>query len=122
MRVLVCDDDLEVGPVMVQLFEFDGWDADFVTSGPACLDALRGGDLPDVLVLDQVMPGMLGTEVAQRLRDDGRTLPIVLCSAHLGPDVSADVERLDLTTISKIDLQALLRVCRRLTLGTQLAG
>ncbi len=119
MRVLVCDDDVEVGTVIAKLFEFDGWQAQSVSSGPACLESVRGPEVPDVIVLDQVMPDMLGTDVAQRLRSDGYARPIVLCSAHLGPEVNADVERLDLTTVSKIDLEALLRICRRLTLGTQ---
>ncbi len=114
MRVLVCDDDAEVGTVIARLFELDGWQAESVTSGPACLDAVRAGDLPDVVVLDQVMPEMTGTEVAQQLRDDGWDGPVVLCSAHLGKEVDADVERLDLMTVSKIDLEALLRVCRRM--------
>ena len=122
MRVLVCDDDREVGPVIAKLFEFDGWQAQLVTSGPACLEAMQSEEQPDVVVLDQVMPGMLGVEVAARLRDEGCTLPIVLCSAYLGPELTDDVERLNLTTVSKIDLEALLRVCRMLTLEPKLAG
>lgn len=118
MRVLVCDDDLEVGPVIAKLFQFEGWTTHLVTSGQACLDAVRGAEsLPDVVVLDQVMPEMLGLEVAEQLRADGFERPIVLCSAYLGPELAAGVERLDLLTVSKIDLEALTRICRNATLA-----
>jgi FixJ family two-component response regulator len=36
----------------------------------------------DVLLLDQNMPGLLGSEVAQQLYDEGWRIPIVLLSAE----------------------------------------
>ena len=111
MRVLVCDDDLEVGPVIASILAVEGWDVRCVASGEECLTAVAD-DAPDVLVLDQVMPGLTGTEVADSLRRSGFDGPIVLCSAYLGPELTAEIERLDLEPISKIDLDALVRTVR----------
>ncbi len=110
MRVLVCDDDPVLGQFLEGCFAADGWDIDLVESGEDCLAALASGPTPDVIVLDQVMPGLQGTEVAGRLRDDGFTRPIVLCSANLAAAKDADVSRLGLLTVNKIDVPAVVRV------------
>ena len=76
------DDD----PVIVNLlqvnFEIEGYDVLAATGGEAGLAQARLGH-PDVIVLDVMMPGMDGLEVARRLRDDEETkaIPIILLSA-----------------------------------------
>ena len=112
MRVLVCDDDATVGTFIATMFGFEGWDTAVVTSGELCLATLAEGPEPDVLVLDQVMPGLQGTEVAEQLRAQGFRRPIILCSAHLGVEQRDDIARLDLLPINKIDIQAVLRLAQ----------
>ena len=88
--VLVCDDD----PIIVNLlqvnFEIEGYDVIPATGGDAGLARARS-DRPDVIVLDVMMPGIDGLEVARRLRADEATrrIPIVLVSAKAQ---SADVD------------------------------
>jgi two-component system phosphate regulon response regulator PhoB len=88
--VLVVDDD----PVIVNLlrvnFEIEGYDVLTATAGEAGLAQARSGD-PDVIVLDVMMPGMDGIEVAGRLRADEATkrIPIILLSAKAQ---SADIQ------------------------------
>jgi DNA-binding response OmpR family regulator len=80
--VLVVDDD----PVIVNLlqvnFEIEGYDVLAATGGEAGLAQARNGH-PDVIVLDVMMPGIDGLEVARRLRSDSdtREIPIILLSA-----------------------------------------
>ena len=80
--VLVVDDD----PVIVNLlqvnFEIEGYDVLAATGGEAGLAQARLGH-PDVIVLDVMMPGIDGLEVARRLREDPETasIPIILLSA-----------------------------------------
>jgi CheY-like chemotaxis protein len=112
MRVLVCDDDVDVGGFLVTLFDLEGWTCELVTSGEACLEHLEKTERPDVLVLDQVMPGLTGIAVADRLRADDFLRPIILCSGHLGPELNDDVDRLGLIPVNKIDLQALVRIIK----------
>lgn len=80
--VLVVDDD----PVIVNLlhlnFEMEGYDVLTATGGEdGLLQAHRAR--PDVVVLDVMMLGMDGIEVARRLRQDPDTkdIPIILLSA-----------------------------------------
>lgn len=115
MRVLVCDDDADVGGFLRTLFDLEGWSCELVTSGEECLEHLEhleSHERPDVLVLDQVMPGLTGIEVADRLRAEGFVTPIILCSGHLGPELNDEIARLALVPVNKIDLQALVRVVR----------
>jgi DNA-binding response OmpR family regulator len=88
--VLVVDDD----PVIVNLlqvnFEIEGYDVLAATGGEAGLALARSGH-PDVIVLDVMMPGIDGFEVARRLRADETTtsIPIILLSAKAQ---AADIE------------------------------
>lgn len=122
MRVLVCDDDADVGSFLCTVFDLEGWRTEFVTSGEACLATLAESEPPDALVLDQLMPGITGIETADRLRAAGFELPIILCSGHLGPELAGDVERLDMTPCNKIDLQALVRIVRAAVRASRPAG
>jgi DNA-binding response OmpR family regulator len=80
--VLVVDDD----PVIVKLlqvnFEMEGYRVLTATDGEQAVRRARD-EHPDAVVLDVMMPGTDGLEVARRLRADPatRTLPIVLLSA-----------------------------------------
>lgn len=53
-----------------------------VGSGREALDALANGHRPDVLVTDQVMPGMTGVELAAAVRRLRPELPIVLATGY----------------------------------------
>lgn len=95
--VLVCDDD----PVIVNLlqvnFEIEGYDVIAATGGEAGLAQARLGH-PDVIVLDVMMPGIDGLEVAHRLRADEETrhIPIILLSAKAQTsDIQAGLEVAD---------------------------
>jgi DNA-binding response OmpR family regulator len=80
--VLVVDDD----PVIVNLlrvnFEIEGYEVLTATASESGLTQARFGN-PDVIVLDVMMPGIDGIEVARRLRADEATsrIPIILLSA-----------------------------------------
>jgi hypothetical protein len=67
------------------------------------------------------MPGLTGIETAEQLRAGGFVRPIILCSGHIGPELSSDIERLELVPCNKIDLEALVRVVRVATRNARLA-
>lgn len=82
--VLLVDDDEAIRRVAeLTLAHLGGWEVRTVTSGPAALDALAATELPDVVLLDMMMPGMDGAEVFRRIRADPRTadVPVVFMTA-----------------------------------------
>jgi CheY-like chemotaxis protein len=113
MRLLVVDDDLSVGKLLRAIFEGEGWQIDYASSGDECL-AMVGAASPDVIVLDHMMPGLTGIETARQLRSGGFDKPIVLFSAYVGPDLQTAVRELDLKAVSKVDTQAVIRIVESL--------
>jgi CheY-like chemotaxis protein len=109
VRLLVVDDDVSVGKLMRAIFDRDGWEVTNATSGEECLSMVREAP-PDVIVLDNMMPGLTGIETARQLRRDGFAKPIVLFSAYDGPDLERAAQELDLKPVAKVDTQAVIRI------------
>lgn len=83
VRVLVADDD----PVILRLIEvnlgLEGFEVETAIGGEDAIAKARQVD-PDVILLDVMMPGVTGWDVAARLRADGATahIPVVFLSAR----------------------------------------
>ena len=76
------DDNANACRMMVRLVKSCGHDTACVTSGEEALEYL-GQNRVDLVILDNMMPGMNGIEVLLRIRLDPRTtdLPVVMWSA-----------------------------------------
>ena len=87
--VLVVDDDEPTGDALRRLLGRMGYTARWASSGDEALSALRTG-MPDLIVLDWMMPGMNGLEVLRRLRADPatQTLPVIVYTAASSPAVA----------------------------------
>ncbi len=93
--VLVVDDDPTVAEVVVDYLRQAGFATEHATDGPTAL-AMAADALPDLVVLDLMLPGMDGLEVCRRLRDRGQ-VPVVMLTALgdesdrvLGLEIGAD--------------------------------
>jgi adenylate cyclase len=86
-RILVVDDQPDNVQLLADLLTLHGYVVETAFSGQAALDAIARS-VPDLVLLDVVMPGMSGLQVLRQLRVDPRlaALPIVLVTA-LDPDV-----------------------------------
>src|SRR5687768_12965465 len=75
-RVLLVEDDPNVSEVVVRYLERDGFSVRLIVDGREALaEALS--DLPDIVVLDIMLPGMDGIEVCRRLRSNA-PIPIIM--------------------------------------------
>ncbi|MFA6955262.1 MAG: response regulator [Thermoanaerobaculia bacterium] len=81
-RLLVIDDDSAFRAMLDEELRELGYDIRWASSGEEGLEAARA-DVPDVVVLDLVMPGMSGFEVAERLKQDSATenIPILVMTS-----------------------------------------
>ena len=68
-RILVVDDELEVGQVISEVLEIDGHEVDVATSGQEALERL-GEARYDVILSDIRMPGMDGQSLFRRLKEE----------------------------------------------------
>lgn len=83
MRVLVVDDSATIRAVLGKMLVQNGHVVLSAGSGEAAL-ALARENVPDLVFLDIVMPGMNGFAVLRALRHDARTLdiPIIMISGN----------------------------------------
>lgn len=80
-RLLCVDDDPETLKVRRLLFETSGYFVVTAESGEAALEILAAGPAVDLVLLDYLMPGMNGDELANRLRQRFPSLPLIAVSA-----------------------------------------
>ncbi len=78
-RILIVDDESTIRDVLRRYLEREGFEVIDAADGQAALGAVESG-LPDLAVLDLMLPGMDGLTLAERLRDLG-PLPIVMLTA-----------------------------------------
>ena len=83
LRVLVVDDEPLIRSVARRTLERNGYQVDEAEGGARALELLIGyHPLPDVVMLDMVMPDLDGAEVLRRLRAAGSNVPVVLSSGY----------------------------------------
>jgi two-component system, OmpR family, phosphate regulon response regulator PhoB len=89
--VLVVDDDPDVCDLVTYKLEQSGFDVRRASDGDAALREVAG-KVPDLVLLDIMMPGISGLEVLQRWRADAATaaMPVILLTAKAQEN---DVER-----------------------------
>jgi two-component system response regulator MprA len=79
-RLLLVDDDPRVLSAIGRRLAFEGFVVEPASSGQQALD-LAAERPPDLVILDVMMPGLDGLEVAQRLRRAG-PVPILMLTAR----------------------------------------
>ena len=77
--VLVVDDDVRILRMTGRILELDGYRALTANSGEAALNMFDEG-IPDLILLDIMMPGMDGYAVCQRIREFSQ-IPIIMVTA-----------------------------------------
>ena len=80
--VLVADDDQKITDMLRRTLSYEGYRVVTATDGPGALAAVES-ERPDVVVLDWMMPGMSGLEVARRLAAEGSAgAPVLMLTAR----------------------------------------
>ncbi len=110
------EDDKELGSAVCQLLNEFGYRASFTVDGVAALEQLNTIHLPDLIILDLMMPRMDGWKFRdEQLRDPRlNDIPVVVLSA-----VGEIAESINVTCIlpKPVDPAALLnaveQICRR---------
>ncbi|MBK1876996.1 response regulator [Pelagicoccus mobilis] len=118
--ILVVDDNLGARRSIEALLSNESYNFLLADSGQTALDLLEE-NIPDVILLDVMMPGMSGFEVCKRIREDRRVseIPIIMITAL--DDEESMIEGIDAGAddflskpISKIELRSRIRSILRL--------
>ncbi|OSQ46901.1 response regulator [Thalassospira alkalitolerans] len=74
-RVLIAEDEETIVESLSFLMEKEGYEVSVATDGQTAI-AMIARDLPDMVLLDVMMPGCDGFEVVRAVRDNPQTRPI----------------------------------------------
>jgi len=78
IQVLVVDDDPTTRMVIRASVSQWGYEVEEAQDGKEAYDYLRAGNLPDILLLDWVMPEMDGLSLCNHLREEDIELPYII--------------------------------------------
>lgn len=81
-KILIVDDDIDSLKLIGLMLQRHGYEVIAANSGGQALQKVEG-DIPNLIILDVMMPDMNGLEVARRLRANPRTanVPIIMFTA-----------------------------------------
>ena len=97
-NVLIIEDEKDLAELLAFNLEKEGYTATCVHDGKLGLER-ASADIPDLILLDLMLPGLLGTDICKALRKDQRTaqIPIIMITAKgdeidrvVGFEVGAD--------------------------------
>ncbi|GHO84117.1 response regulator transcription factor [Dictyobacter formicarum] len=82
-RIVVVDDDREIREIITFVLARHGYQVEAVASGRQ-LQRLLVSQLPDLIILDVMMPGEDGYHICRSLRTDPATrdIPVMMITAH----------------------------------------
>jgi len=96
VRILVIEDDASIVDGLRTALEAEGYEVEVATDGRRGFERAQRDDVGLVL-LDIMLPGMSGLEILKKLRDTGRTTPVLVLTARgeepdrvLGLELGAD--------------------------------
>ena len=92
MNILVVEDEIRLSETIAQLLVEQRYSADIVHNGDDGLEYALSGQY-DVVILDVMLPGLDGCEVARRLRQAKNATPVLMLTAR--SEVSDKVKGLD---------------------------
>ncbi len=93
-RIAIVDDDPLFVEYLATFLRSRGYETAVYTSGTALLAALTGKQVPDVVLLDVLMPTMNGLEALRAIRAASPNLPVIMLSGQQVPATIVDAVRL----------------------------
>lgn len=114
-RVLIVDDEEFLRKMIVMGFERDGFTVFQADNGEDAVK-IAGQELPELILLDLVMPRLLGFEVCQILRNDHRfskTAIIIMSAKSYKPDMDKAAELgADAYVVKPFEMAEMLKTAR----------
>ena len=114
-KVLIVDDEDFFRRIVAMGFEREGFNVIQADNGEDGLK-IAGKEMPDLILLDLVMPRLLGFEVCQALRKDKRfdnTAIIIMSAKSYNPDLDKAAELgADDYVVKPFEFQDLLKTAR----------
>ncbi|MEO0087245.1 MAG: response regulator [candidate division WOR-3 bacterium] len=82
MKILLVDDNFELGFTLKELLELKGFQVEYVEDGFAALDKFKENNF-DLVIMDIVMPGMDGIEIFKKMKEIKKDIKAIFVSAFI---------------------------------------
>lgn len=92
-HILVTDDEKSIRSSLREILEFEGYHVLEAETGTEVFEILENENV-DLMLLDIKMKGMDGMEVLEKLRDQGRTFPVIMISGHGTIEVAVEATKM----------------------------
>lgn len=91
-KIIVVDDKITIGKIIAAYLAAD-YDFEYFENPLPCIERLKQGNLPDLIISDILMPNMKGDKFLEYLKDDPtfKAIPVIMLSSE---DSSSDRIRL----------------------------
>ena len=124
-KVLIVDDEEDYLKMLGERITFAGYSVITATNGYDAI-TLAKSQRPDIIILDIMMPGMDGGQVAAELKVDSstRNIPVILLTAMLLKTEEEDHGSIiggHITFSKPVDMEKLLDQMKKLLVGTAAA-
>lgn len=82
-KIIVVDDKITIGKIIAIYLSAD-YDFEYFDNPLPCIERLKTGELPDLIISDILMPNMRGDEFLSYLKADDRlkVIPVVMLSGE----------------------------------------
>ena len=89
-KILIVDDEPEMVEMIQARLGHNGYEVITAVTGEECLEKAEK-EKPDIILLDVLLPGVSGFEVAKRLKVNKVTkdIPVIMVTALIGEDAKA---------------------------------
>ena len=111
-RILVVDDEEGIRQLYQEELEEEGYEVELAEKGKEALEKISKAK-PDAVILDLKMPGMGGLEVLERIREQDKDLPVIICTAYGEYKSDLTTWASDAYVVKSADLTGLKGVIRR---------
>lgn len=84
INILIIEDDNAIRNAMSSVLELEGYSTGLASNGKQAMDMIKAGHLPDIILLDMMMPIMSGWDFLDFVRANSKTsqIPIIVVSAY----------------------------------------
>ena len=80
MRLLLVEDEKRMAQALCEILRLEKYEVDYYAEGKSGLDAALS-DIYDIIILDVMLPGMNGYNIAREVRQQGVRTPILMLTA-----------------------------------------
>jgi CheY-like chemotaxis protein len=96
-RVLIVDDEANIREMTRLALEAAGYEVGEAASGLEAFAIIGGDESWDAILLDQKMPGMVGTEILRRLKVMLPSAKVIMMTAYASVELAIDAMKLGAT-------------------------